>query len=471
MDVVETEKTINRKKLVPWIIYLIFFAVLNETVFNVSTPKVALQFQLTPAGVSWMMTIFMVFFGIGMVVFGRLSDLYPMKRLIIIGILVYNAGSVLGFILQSSYPLVILCRAIQGMGASAIPALVFTLVVRYFAVEERGAVFGNITSFVSLAIGMGPVVGGFVSETFHWADLFLIPLLMLAAIPVFNRELPEEGRKPGGVDLPGAVLTALTVGFLVLLLNFGGWACGAAFAGSLTGLLFRLHGAKDPFIPPDLFGNVKFRDGIVVGLLLFSVVIGVLFLVPLMLNDLYTMDTRSIGFVLFPGAMSSVFFGSYGGRLADRKGNPFVVVLGLSSLASGMVLMAFGLPLSFYVVGACLVLVYIGFSLSQTALVNSVSQTLTPEETGIGMGVFNLAGTISGALGTAVVGKILAARWLGSSLWLALIPEHSAIYSNLLLIFCIILGFSGALYLYRYRENPKTGPQGAPVSGSVQAGD
>lgn len=441
---------INRKKLVPWIIYLIFFAVLNETVFNVSTPKIALQFSLSPAGVSWMMTLFMVFFGIGMVVFGRLSDLYPMKRLIVIGILIYNVGSVLGFALQFSYPLVILCRAIQGVGASAIPALVFTLVARYFAAEERGRVFGNITSFVSVAVGMGPVVGGFVSETFHWADLFLIPLLMLVAIPVFNRELPREERKPGQVDLPGAVLTALTVGFLVLVLNFGGWAYGAAFGVSLVLLLLRLHSAKDPFIPPDLFANAKFRDGNVVGLLLFSVVIGVMFLVPLMLNRLHGLDTRSIGFVIFPGAISSVFFGSYGGRLADRKGNPFVVVLGLSSLALGMGLMAFGLPISFYMVGACMVLVYIGFSLSQTALVNSVSQTLTPEETGIGMGVFNLAGTIAGALGTAVVGKILAARWLGSSLWPALIPERGAIYSNLLLIFCLIVGFSGALYLYRY---------------------
>ncbi len=445
---------INRKKLVPWIIYLIFFAVLNETVFNVSTPKIALQFSLSPAGVSWMMTIFMVFFGIGMVVFGRLSDLYPMKRLIVIGILIYNAGSVMGFILQSSYPLVILSRAIQGMGGSAIPALVFTLVARYFAAEERGRVFGNITSFVSLAIGMGPVVGGFVSETFHWADLFLIPLLMLAAIPVFNRELPEEGRKPGQVDLPGAVLTALTVGFLVLVLNFGGWGYWAALGVSLAGLLLRLHWAKDPFIPPDLFENVKFRDGIVAGLLLFSVVIGVLFLVPLMLNSLHGLDTRTIGFVIFPGAMSSVFFGSYGGRLADRRGNPFVVVVGLSLLASGMGLMAFGLPFSFYVVGACMVLVYIGFSLFQTALVNSVSQTLTPEETGIGMGVFNLAGTLAGALGTAVVGKILAARWLGSSLWPGLMPERGAIYSNLLLIFCLIVFFSGGLYLYRY-QSPK----------------
>src|SRR2546421_4441516 len=180
----------NLKKLVPWIIYLIFFAVLNETVFNVSTPMIAKQFSLTPSGVSWMMTIFMVFFGIGSVIYGKLSDIYSLRSLIIIGIVIYNVASIMGFALQFSYPLVIVARAIQGIGASAIPALVFVVVARYFAESERGKIFGFITSTVSLAIGLGPVIGGFVAGTFHWAYLFLIPLLILISIPFFRRELP-----------------------------------------------------------------------------------------------------------------------------------------------------------------------------------------------------------------------------------------------------------------------------------------
>ena len=80
----------NPKKLIPWIVYLIFFAVLNETVFNVSTPKLAEQFALSPSGVSWMMTIFLVFFGIGSVIYGKLSDIYSLRKLIVIGIVIYN---------------------------------------------------------------------------------------------------------------------------------------------------------------------------------------------------------------------------------------------------------------------------------------------------------------------------------------------------------------------------------------------
>ncbi len=443
---------VDRKLLVPCIIYLIFFAVLNETVFNVSTPKIAEQFNLTPAGVSWMMTIFMILFGIGSVLYGRLSDLYPLKRLILWGILLYNAGSVMGFCLQKSYALVLLARAVQGVGASAIPALIFTAAARYFPAEERGRIFGLLTATVSLAIGLGPVIGGFVSGSLHWSFLFLIPLAALFSIPFFNRALPDEAPRPGRVDLPGAALMALAVGSLVLVLNFGTWAPLLAFVLFSAALVVRVRSASEPFLPPALFANVRFRSGVGVGLLLFSVVMGVLFLVPLMLHNLHGLGTQAIGLVLFPGAISSVFFGPWGGSLADRRGNPFVVALGLGLLVGGMLLMAWGLSLSCLVVSACLLFIYVGFSLFQTALMNSVSQTLTPEETGVGMGVFNLAGIVSGALGTAVVGRVLAGSWLVSPL-LPFEPASGALYSNLLLGFSLAGILGGGLYLFQFRED------------------
>ena len=197
------KKDIDIKKIVPWIIYLIFFAVLNETVFNVSTPIIADRFSLSPSGVSWMMTIFMVFFGVGSVIYGKLSDIFSLRLLIIIGIVIYNIGSVSGFALQFSYPLVIASRAIQGIGALAIPALIFVVISRYFPDSQRGRIFGIIASTVSLGIGLGPVIGGFVSRTFGWSYLFLISLLILISVPFLSRELPPEKRKAGKVDLPG----------------------------------------------------------------------------------------------------------------------------------------------------------------------------------------------------------------------------------------------------------------------------
>ncbi|MBL8994671.1 MAG: MFS transporter [Spirochaetia bacterium] len=448
----------NPKKLIPWITYLLFFAVLNETVFNVSTPAIAKQFNLSPLGVSWMMTIFLVFFGIGSVIYGKLSDIYSLRRLIFVGITVYNVGSVMGFVCQSSYPLVVAARAIQGIGCSALPALVFVVVAKFFPPEERGKIFGFLTGTVSLSICIGPVIGGLVSGYLHWSYLFLIPLLILVAIPFLARELPDEPRREGKVDLLGATLVALTVGFLIVYLNFTHWYYLAVFLGLLAFLLIWINVAKEPFIKPSLFRNVPFTNGVIAGFCLFSMVMGLMFLTPLMLADIHKMNPNQIGLVLFPGAFAAIFFGPIGGRLADRWGNNLVVFIGLGFLIVSMILMALFLSLTFWVIAAAFILTYIGFAVFQTAMMNSISQILPENDTGIGMGVFNLVAIISGAIGTAIVGKILAGGLLDFSFLRVVENAKGQGYSNLLLAFIAIVIFGGGLFLYSYRGQGKNAP-------------
>src|SRR5262249_16273802 len=322
-----------------------------------------------------------------------------------------------------------------------------------------------ITSTVSLAVGLGPVVGGFVAGTFHWSALFLLPLFVLGAIPFFRRGLPQEPRRAGTVDIPGAVLVALTVGALVVFLNFGEWYYLAAFAVMLVLFILRTSTASDPFIKPSLFKNTKFRTGVIIGFCLFSVVIGVLFLIPLMLNDIHALNTSQIGLILFPGAISSVVFGPIAGNLADRKGNSLVVSIGLLLLIASMVLMSFLMGISALIVAAALLLTYVGFSLSQTAMINSVSQTLPEHETGVGMGLFNLVSIISGALGTALVGKILSGKWLEIPLVPALSMSHGFTYSNLLIAFSVIIVLGGILYLRSFRTVKEIKPITDEVTG------
>jgi MFS transporter, DHA2 family, metal-tetracycline-proton antiporter len=441
----------RQQRFIPWIMYLLFFAVLNETVFNVSIPKIAEQFSLSASGVGWVMTIFLVFFGIGSVIYGKLSDIYSLGRLINIGVGIYVVGSLLGFVLQYSYPWVVAARAVQGIGASALPALIFAAVARYFPDSERGKVFGLLTSTVSVGIGIGPIVGGFVSATIGWAYLFLIPLFTLLAIPFLNGELPQETRREGAVDLAGAVLVALTVGSLVLYLNISVWYYLVAFVVFLLLLIWRIYTAPDPFITPSLFRNVRFRNGVIVGFALFSVVIGNFFLVPLMLHDVHHLDSSQIGLLLFPGAISAVAFGPIAGNLADRRGNSFVVTIGLVLLTASLVSIALVLSVSPLLVGVALLLTNIGFTLFQTAMVNSVSQTLPEQEAGTGMGLYNLVTIISGAVGTALVGKILDGGWLDR----AIVPSNGLTngyaYSNISLIFSLIVVLGGSFYLYSFR--------------------
>ena len=283
---------------------------------------------------------------------------------------------------------------------------------------------------------------------------------MTVSIPFLMRILPAEARRPGRVDFPGALLVALTVGFLVVWLNFTAWYWLAAFGAALVLFLIRIRTARDPFIAPSLFANLRFSAGVLVGFFLFSIVIGVLFLIPLMLSGIHGLGTSQIGLLLFPGAISSVVFGPLGGNLADRRGNSFVVTLGLGLLVTSLVAMAFLLGTNPLVIGGALVLTYVGFALFQTAMVNSVSQTLPSSETGIGMGVFNLVSIISGAVGTALVGKVLDGHWFEQRLLPVSATPASAAYSNLLLVFALVVIAGGLLYLAAYRK---------PAPGTVAA--
>ncbi len=404
--------SLDVKKTLPWILFLIFFAVLNETVFNISIPVIQKDYALTPTGVSWMMTSFIVFFGAGSVVFGRLSDLFSLKRLIVAGVLIYNLGSLVGFIGQTSYPAVLVGRSLQGIGCSAIPALVMVIVARYFAPEVRGQLFGSIGSIIAVGLGVGPVFGGFVTQYLHWTWLFLVPLATLAALPALNKVLPNEERKPGGVDFFGAALMIVGLGALIVFLTYPEWPWLVGGLALMAVFVVRILTAKEPFVDPKLFAKGPFLAGVLTALGLWGILIGFFFVTPLMFKNLKALDSQAISLILFPGAISGVFFGPISGRVADKRGNRFALVLGVSLTVAGLLASAFLLNLNEWFVSAALLFVYVGFSFLQTGLINAVSQTLPEHETGVGMGVFNLVGILAGAVGTALVARAIEIKLL-----------------------------------------------------------
>lgn len=404
--------SLDVKKTLPWILFLIFFTVLNETVFTISIPVIQTEYSLTPTGVSWMMTTFIVFFGVGSAVFGRLSDLFSLKRLIQLGVVVYAAGSLVGFAGQASYGVVLVGRALQGIGCSAIPALIMVIVARYFAPETRGQLFGSIGSIIAVGLGIGPIFGGFVTQYIHWAWLFLVPLVTLAALPALSKLLPSEERRPGGVDFIGAGLMIVGLGALIIALTYPEWYYLVGGLVFLAAFVARILTVKEPFVDPTLFARGPFLAGTITAFGVWALLIGFFFLTPLMLTELKGLNQQAISLVLFPGSISGVFFGPLGGRLADKIGNRFVLLLGGALTAASLAAAAFLLPYGVWWLSADLLFAYIGFSFLQTGLINAVSQTLPEHETGVGMGVFNLIGILAGAVGAALVAKGLETKVL-----------------------------------------------------------
>jgi DHA2 family metal-tetracycline-proton antiporter-like MFS transporter len=236
------------------------------------------------------------------------------------------------------------------------------------------------------------------------------------------------------------------VGALMLFLTMGQWYFLVASVALLGGFVLDVLFSKNPFIDLALLKNGAFRKRLYASFIVFAVVTGVLFVIPFMLNSVGGLSSSQIGFVLFPGAMSAALVGRFGGNLADRRGNGFVVSIGLVLLGASFLALSSVLGHSVVLIGATLVMMYVGFNFSQTALINSVSQSLDEAETGVGMGLFNLAGFLSSAIGTALVGKYLLIGGLRTPLNPTVSDTKILPYSNLLVIFSFLVLVGGVLY-------------------------
>ena len=421
----------NGDKLLFILVVTLIFSVMNGTMFNVVLPEIGKEFQLIPSQVSWIMTSYMVVYAIGSILFGKLADQYRLKDLLTAGLVIFAFGSVLG-LLAAEYWMIILGRILQAAGASVLPATAMIIPIRYFAPEKRGRALG--TSAIGLALGsaLGPVVAGMITSAGSWRLLFLISLLPLLTLPFYRKYLDNERGAAGKIDYLGGGLLAATVTLTLLAITQSN---GLLFLGGLITLLLfimRIRTISGPFIQPALFRNKHYSIGLVLTFATTAVSFGLTFLIPQFLNEINQLSPGQIGFVLFPAALVSAFTGRRGGKLADERGNHFLV-----SLASLLMLLCFAL-LSTYIgvspaiIAVILILGNVGQIFMQVAMSNTISRTLAKEETGVGMGLFSMINFISGAIAMSLIGKMLDTGSAFFHLNPFVKDESTYVYSNIL---------------------------------------
>ncbi len=411
----------------------IFFSVLNGVMFNVAVPDIAAQFDLLPSGVSWVVTAYISLFALGSVTYGKLADRYPVRNLITLGLAVLNVGSLTGFF-SVNYPMLIAARLLQASGGASIPALAMLAATRYFPPEMRGRVLGIIAATVALAMGVGPILGGFIAKTFGWRYLFLITLLTVLCIPHFRRILPREPLCPVAFDVRGLLLLGGAVVSLLVFVTQTVWWLLPVGALLLAGFAVHIRRNASPFVPPALLANRAYRNTLLASFLAMGTVFGMTFMTPIMLASLNQLDPQQIGLVLFPGAMSGALLGRFGGKLVDSRGSRPVVYGGLALLAVGFVSLSTVAGMAPMVIALILVICYIGFAFSQASLTHTITATLSPEQMGIGMGIYNLLFFMSGGFASALLGRLLDFRVSALSLNPFMMRAAAALYGNLFLL-------------------------------------
>lgn len=429
------------------IISSIFIVVLDNSVLNVAIPTILRDFRTTLPSLEWVVTGYALTFASLLIIGGRLGDLYGHRRIFIIGAFLFGSGSLMAALSQN-VPVLILGEAvIEGVGASLMMPATLAILSTTFTGRERATAFAAWGATAGTAAGFGPVVGGFLTTNFSWRWAFGInvvvaPLAILGAV-MFMTSPPRPGARPR-IDLPGAVLAALGMFLLVFGLTEGGtygwttplrafsvfgwrvWSASSPIsitpvvfvAAVLTLSLFhRVERAKERagLQPLFEFGQLRhkgFRYGLLTTTILALGQLGLIFALPIFLQDAKHLSAERNGLWMLPMGLFIIAGAQIGGRLTRLVGVTAVVRLGLCSETAGLVLIGLRLRPAINFVDLLPGFICFGFGIgfASSQLTNVVLSDIDADKSGVASGANTTVRQLGSGLGAAIIGSLLTAQ-------------------------------------------------------------
>ncbi|MFD6878474.1 MULTISPECIES: MFS transporter [unclassified Streptomyces] len=394
-------------------------ASLGTSIAHVGLPAMATAFDASFQAVQWIVLAYLLALTTLIVSAGRLGDLVGRRRLLLGGILLFTAASLL-CAAAPTLGLLIAARAAQGLGAAVMTALAMAFVAGTVPKERVGRAMGLLGTMSAIGTALGPSLGGVLISGVGWQALFLVGVPpVLPALYLVRRHLPcdpPRSAAPVDFDHPGTLLLALTLGAyaLAVTLGRGGFdavnaallvaaACGAA-------LFVRVEArAASPLIRPSAFRDPVLGPGVVTGVLVSTVMMTTLVVGPFHLTRGLGLPGALAGLVLASGPVVAALTGVPAGRLADRFGAHRTTVSGLAAMAVGTASLAV-LPAGVGAFGYLvpLVVVTAGYAVFQTANNTAVMASVPADRRGVVSGVLNLSRNLGLITGASVMGAVFA---------------------------------------------------------------
>ena len=367
---------------------------------------------------SWVFSAYLLTSTASVPIWGRLSDLYGRRRMYLAGIAIFLVGSMICGV-STSMGMLIAARALQGLGAGAIIPLSMTIIGELYALSERAriqAVFSGVWGVASI---LGPLVGGYITDTISWRWVFYLnlPFGVLGAVVIAlaypAMAHPASARR----DWIGAVL--LFSGVTALLIALGGtttavvpWLGAAALLLSAFVLVERR--TADPILPLDLFRLRVVSRSLAVVFMTGMAMFGAIAFVPLFVQSVMGGTATQAGQVLTPLFLGWVGMSVVGARLTARIDYRIVAVAGNALLLAGFVGLALiGADASMTALYASVFLLGCGMGLSMLSLLLAVQHGVERSQLGLATSLNQFARSIGAAVGVAAMGAILARGLVG----------------------------------------------------------
>jgi DHA2 family multidrug resistance protein-like MFS transporter len=416
-------------------------AVVDTTMVNIALPSIAADLGVSASRVVWVTNLFQVVCAAFLLVFAAVSELVSRRRLYVVGLSLFVLSS-LGSALSTSLEMLLVFRAMQGLGAAATLSIGPSLYRSIFPSRLLGSALGLSALVVAAGYAAGPTIGGLVLSVGNWPWLFVLHLpLGFCALVLAWRALPRERGRPGGFDGLGALLSITMLGSFFLAMDGMGqgmaawqilvWVTTSLAAGA--GFLARQRRARHPLLPLSLFREQRFTLAVSASGLAF-IGQGLTFVA---LSFLYQQEMGfsplETAWLFTPWPLAIMLVGPLAGRFADRVNPGLLASTGLVLLALGMVSLAL-LDAGAGVVDALwrTALCGIGFGLFQPPNNREMMTSVPRERSANASGMMSTTRTVGQSLGVALVGAFLAANApVQSTLWMGAAASLAALVVSL----------------------------------------
>lgn len=382
--------------------FLSLLAAMNAVLFNVAFPLISHDLAVNTSQVSWLAVAYSLVVAIGSIIYGKLADYLPVRRLFLIGIGLFVSGSMVGFLWHQNLFIIILARMLQASGGSAFITLAMIAVRIMLPLNQHPL------AFAAISIGIGPLAGGFIVRWLPWPYLFLSMLISLGGAGLLLAFMPSQKITTNIIsfDYLGASLLFFFITGLLLGVNRNLWFLLLA-VGVLLVLGTHLRWRTNPFIDIALLADRSFVRVIANGLIINIILLGVLLLLPLLLADVYQLSTVTTGAIFFLAALFSSTASMLSGRLLVCYNQVSLIYGGAGLMILGLIILSIFASHSLLLTILGTVLIFISYSTIQVALNSLVPLTLNSDRIGVGLGLYNLTNFIGMALGPALASKLL----------------------------------------------------------------
>ena len=399
-----------------------FMTYLDNNIVNVALPVIQRDLHLSTAGLEWIVSGYILVFASLLLAGGRLADVYGRRRLFAIGLIIFTVASFVAG-LAGSADVLVAARAVQGLGAAMLtPTTLAIISATYPDPRERNMAVGVWSAVGALALALGPLLGGLISDHLSWGWIFFINVpvgIATLALGLWAISESRESSAPRRLDMPGVVLSSVALFGLTYSLIEGhdrGWTSPIILGGFLLaatlGLAFvwREQHTAEPMVAMGLFRERVFSGGLIALIMWGFGIFGIYFFTSLYLQNVLGFSPTEAGAAFVPMALLMAAGAIASEGVARRIGAYRSVGLAMALMAAGIASVSLlGADATFWQLMPSFAAIGIGGGLT-VPLTATVLSAMPRDEAGVASGIFNASREVSGLLGITVIGAILTAR-------------------------------------------------------------